>query len=244
MAVRPQPLKVMPLKVMTWNVSALGLLPRIDPWYLKEGDFPDKLREGAKKHFEDNLGSVTSAGILWEAFKTVRGQALALLGGLKKECCLKCEIIEGEVSKLDAEILAGGLIQQHHCNLLLLKQQELTDLVDNSAHVHALATQRRLYDVGDRANRLLAWLEKRNWGRNWVMGIRDEAGDRRTTGDDIPEAFATYYEQVYSAKTDQPYENYIELLGDLPMMELRADDREVLDQGITVEEVVGGWTGL
>ncbi|KAJ1211392.1 hypothetical protein NDU88_006752 [Pleurodeles waltl] len=190
------------------TIKYAGLPPRIDPWYLKEGDFPNEVRKGTKRYFDDNLGSVTSAGILWEAFESIiRGQAQALIG-LKKERRLQCETIEGEVSKL----AAGGPMQLHHCHSLLLKQQELRDLEDD--------TMQRT-----KQNRLLAWLEKRDQGRIWMMEIRDEAGGRCTTGDDIAEAFATYYEHVYSAKTDQPYENCMELLGGLLMTELRADDR-------------------
>ncbi|KAJ1159096.1 hypothetical protein NDU88_011766 [Pleurodeles waltl] len=128
------------MAILVAIVRDTGLPPRIDPWYLKKGDFPDRLREGAKRYFDDNLGSVTSEGILLEAFKTViRGQTQALIGGLKKERCLKCETIEGEVSELEAEMLAGGPIQLHQYHNFLLKQQEVRDLEGNKACTHTLA---------------------------------------------------------------------------------------------------------
>ncbi|KAJ1166742.1 hypothetical protein NDU88_007139 [Pleurodeles waltl] len=97
--------------------------------------------------------------------------------------------------------------------------------------------QRHFYEVGDKANKLLAWLEKRDRCRSWVTEIRDETGGRHTTEDTIAQAFATYYEHTYSSMTAQTYVDCMEFFGDIPLVEILATDREASDQDLTVEEV-------
>ncbi|KAJ1143658.1 hypothetical protein NDU88_009963 [Pleurodeles waltl] len=96
-----------------------------------------------------------------------------------------------------------------------------------------------LYDKGDKVNKQLAWLERREQGRNWVAEIKDEAGGQHTTGEAIAEPFDAYYDQIYSSMAAHTNADCMELLGDLPLVELHAEDREVLDQDITVEEDQG-----
>lgn len=50
-----------------------------------------------------------------------------------------------------------------------LKQKELRDLAGNCARKHALATQRKLNEVGDKGSKMLAWLKWKDLGRNWVQ---------------------------------------------------------------------------
>ncbi|KAJ1123629.1 hypothetical protein NDU88_002097 [Pleurodeles waltl] len=58
----------------------------------------------------------------------------------------------------------GGWPSPELCHRLRLRQQELMDLVYNKAKAYALTTQCHLYDVGDKANKLIAWLARRHRG--------------------------------------------------------------------------------
>ncbi|KAJ1113260.1 hypothetical protein NDU88_001514 [Pleurodeles waltl] len=85
------------------------------------------------------------------------------------------------------------------CHCLRLKQQELRDRAENAARKYTLAVQRRLYDVVDKAGKLIVWLERRDMGRNWVGELRGTEGKSLTTGPGIAEAFASYYEQIHAS---------------------------------------------
>lgn len=51
--------------------------------------------------------------------------------------------------------------------------------------------------MGDKANKLIAWLEKRDKSRTWVSEIRTEEGVQGSTGAELTEVFARYYENIY-----------------------------------------------
>ncbi|KAJ1117974.1 hypothetical protein NDU88_006169 [Pleurodeles waltl] len=80
-------------------------IPRIDTWYLKDPVIVDRLREGTDLYLKENLGSVSSSCVLWEAFMAVlHGQAQTLIGSRKKEKKLQMEVLENEVGALEAQL--------------------------------------------------------------------------------------------------------------------------------------------
>ncbi|KAJ1101902.1 hypothetical protein NDU88_006965 [Pleurodeles waltl] len=101
------------------------------------------------------------------------------------------------------------------------RRQELRDLTENKAGAHVLATQLRLYDIGDLTTRLIACLERRDRGRTWVMELRDSEGAIHNTG----EAFATYYEHRFSSTTIRSGADRADLLKDVSLWVLYREDR-------------------
>ncbi|KAJ1164164.1 hypothetical protein NDU88_004609 [Pleurodeles waltl] len=75
---------------------------------------------------------------------------------------------------------------------------DLRALAERQARAFALASQCRLYDVGDKAGRLLAWLDKLDQERSWVRTMRNKEGTDCGSSESIVEAFAAYYEEVYA----------------------------------------------
>ncbi|KAJ1113895.1 hypothetical protein NDU88_002135 [Pleurodeles waltl] len=144
----------------------------------------------------------------------LRGNAAALIGGIRKERILQCTELEKEIAALGAEALSEGQSSPDQSHRLQLRQQELRDLAENKARLCALATQRRLYVVGDKANKLIAWLERRDRGRNWFITQRRRGGTH-TTGEAIADAFATYYEQLYKYLSIHIEEECVDLLRDI-----------------------------
>ncbi|KAJ1193197.1 hypothetical protein NDU88_002502 [Pleurodeles waltl] len=133
--------------------QSYSLPPRLDPWHLRDKSFVDKIRERATQFFEENQGSVYSACNLWEAFKSVlRGHAQDMIGGKKKEQNLQAAILECEIAALEARCQAGGGAEGGLLHQLRLKRYELRALAEQNARLYVLASQSRLYDVGDKAN--------------------------------------------------------------------------------------------
>ncbi|KAJ1160426.1 hypothetical protein NDU88_000928 [Pleurodeles waltl] len=136
-------------------------IPGIDPWYLRDQVIREQLWEGTDLFFKENVGSVSFRCTLSEAFKAVlRGQAQALIGGKKKENTLQIEALEREVGTLQDQLPGDG--SEELRQRLIAKQTELRELAEDDAREYALATQRRLYDTGDKASKLLAWLDRRD----------------------------------------------------------------------------------
>ncbi|KAJ1129438.1 hypothetical protein NDU88_007808 [Pleurodeles waltl] len=120
---------------------------------------------------------------------------------------------------------------------LRLRQQELRDLAGSRARAHALATQRHLYDVGDKANKLIVWLERRDRGRTWQVIVPEAAGQAYKTVGDIAEAFAEDYEQVYKSRVEFTRVECAELLEDVSLWTLAPEDCNALEEELSEEEV-------
>ncbi|KAJ1094107.1 hypothetical protein NDU88_007191 [Pleurodeles waltl] len=77
---------------------------------------------------------------------------------------------------------------------------------------HAKSTLRHRgdYYVGDKAGRILAWLEKRDQAQSWVLRLTTDSGEVKKGVEDIAAGFATYYSELYKARnkrTKRKYEN-------------------------------------
>ncbi|KAJ1165628.1 hypothetical protein NDU88_006047 [Pleurodeles waltl] len=152
-------------------------------------------------------------------------------------CHRRSEELETEIIALGATAVPGGRPCPERCYELRLRQQERRDLADNKARAYALATQRCLYDVGDKANKLTAWLAGRDRGRNWVVAVRDETGKTCMTSGDIAKAFAEYYERLYESRAKLLGVDCADLLKDVSLQALSMEDRGELKEELSEEEV-------
>ncbi|KAJ1119213.1 hypothetical protein NDU88_007399 [Pleurodeles waltl] len=95
-----------------------------------------------------------------------------MIGGKKKERNMQAPNLEWEIAALEARCevdrgAEGGLQLQ-----LRFKLYELRALAEQHARAYALATQHRLCDVDDKANKLQVWLDKRDRERSWVREVK------------------------------------------------------------------------
>ncbi|KAJ1103865.1 hypothetical protein NDU88_001286 [Pleurodeles waltl] len=114
----------------------------------------------------------------------------------------------------------------------------LRALAEQHARAHALVTWRRLYDVGDKADKLLAWLDGWDRERSWVRQVKSGDGTKCGTNELIAEAFAVYYEEVCASMTLMTEEDCADLFRDIPHPELSVEKRNELDAELTEEEEV------
>ncbi|KAJ1205559.1 hypothetical protein NDU88_000987 [Pleurodeles waltl] len=90
------------------------------------------------------------------------------------ETVLECATIEKEMLELEERAKTTATADCRH--RLQLRQQDFKVLVENQTQTYSLATQRHLYDVGEKASKLLALLDRRNGERSWVLVIHDGSG--------------------------------------------------------------------
>ncbi|KAJ1203978.1 hypothetical protein NDU88_007759 [Pleurodeles waltl] len=139
------------------------------------------------------------------------------------------------IVSLEATALASNDPEDHE--QLRLRQSELRALAGTQARQHAIAVQCRLYDVGDKAGKLLSWLERRDRERTWVLSVENSERATQTTGVAIAETFADYYENLYTSRTEMSAEDCKDFLRDIQLPELKKDDRDKLEAVMTEEEV-------
>ncbi|KAJ1176807.1 hypothetical protein NDU88_002074 [Pleurodeles waltl] len=129
--------------------------------------------------------------------------------------------------------MQSGRLCPERCHQLRLRQQELRGSADGRMRAHGLATQRRLYDVGDKANKLIVWLERRDRGRIWVVTLRDAVGQECRTSGDITEAFAEYYKWLYESRVEYTGVECADLLEDVSVRTLTLEDHDGLEEELS-----------
>ena len=109
----------------------------INPWYLKIQSIREGITKATHHYFQENTGSVSSTTTLWEAYKSViKGQALSLMAGHKKNKKSQMETLEGQLTKLELDLYTGDSPETKH--LLHLKQQGYHDVATDSLRQHIL----------------------------------------------------------------------------------------------------------
>lgn len=114
------------------NQARVGGVAPINPWYLREPTIRKHLIQAITDYFQDNERTVGSAQTLWKAFKTVlRGQALSLISGRKKDRLAEVATIETEIYQLERELEIDTKPETLHA--LSLKQSEYKALITDRA---------------------------------------------------------------------------------------------------------------
>ncbi|KAJ1105288.1 hypothetical protein NDU88_002696 [Pleurodeles waltl] len=140
---------------------------------------------------------------------------------------------------MDTAILEARVLMEKttdHHNQLLLRQQHLriiAEIAENRAHSHALALQHQLYDIGDKARKPMAWLEKRDKGHSWVPVTLDKTNALQMMGTAMVNTFAAYYEDLYKSATDMTETDCADLLKDVTLQILTGEERELLEPDLT-----------
>ncbi|KAJ1153896.1 hypothetical protein NDU88_006654 [Pleurodeles waltl] len=139
--------------------------------------------------------------------------------------------LEEHVRSLMKQTLEGDIVR-------------LEAVAENLVQKYALATQHRLYDFGEKASRLLAWLQRVDRECSWVRGITSREGVLQTSSAGIANTFVTYYEDLYAFETRMTWEDCTDFLKDVPLQQLSGEETEVLEVELTEEELVAALRGL
>ncbi|KAJ1115121.1 hypothetical protein NDU88_003347 [Pleurodeles waltl] len=78
---------------------------------------------------------------------------------------------------------------------------EYRDLAQEKAKQQMMASLHPLYETGDKAGKVLAWLGRREQESQWVHSLVDPVGNRCKTDAQIVHIFARYYKQLYAARS-------------------------------------------
>ncbi|KAJ1135987.1 hypothetical protein NDU88_002414 [Pleurodeles waltl] len=122
-----------------------------------------------------------------------RDQKGAGINGGGKERNVAAVSAEREVVVVELERLALASGDSEDREKLKLRKQELRSLVKSHTRKYETAVHHRLYEVVDKAGKLLAWLERRDRECTWVLKVKNAGHVLQTSAADIAETFADYY---------------------------------------------------
>lgn len=186
----------------------------ISPWYLRNPIIKLKIEQEIEYYFNENEGTVESAQVLWEAFKTViRGQALSQISGAKKEKQARLLRLEEEILKLEEGITAST--EQDTTQILKLTQEEYGTEAREAAKTMISHKLGRVYELGDKAGKLLAWLDRRETASQLVTELWTVTGRKLTDPQDMADEFGKYSEHIYTARSTRREAETKELLTEI-----------------------------
>ncbi|KAJ1139287.1 hypothetical protein NDU88_005662 [Pleurodeles waltl] len=154
---------------------------------------------------------------------------------MKNERSLECFRIEMDIVELEARTQTEGTAVLKH--QLQLCQQDFRILAEGWEQGHTLAMQCNLYDVGDKVNKLLAWIEERDRDGFWVLEVTDRHGTLRKTSASIADAFADYYEDPHKSMTSRTAPDCTDLEGEIALLTICSEEREALEADLSAEEL-------
>ena len=130
---------------------------RLNAWELKNPHIAKAIKADSRIYFQENMGSVASAVTLWEAYKTVfRDRVQNAIADEKRAGNAEIREIESRLLECESKVADKGTPERVRQMEILRKEYQ--DLTTGQVKLHLLATQHRLYEAGDKAGKLLAWL--------------------------------------------------------------------------------------
>ncbi|KAM7369499.1 hypothetical protein PAMP_000739 [Pampus punctatissimus] len=211
---------------------------RLNVSLLNDEAIQQELREKLIEYLKSNDNDTVSPSTLWEAAKVVmRGNIIAISSRLKKQRLAQQVELEREIKKLEAQYQQS----KTHQVLVSLKEktQKLDDILTYKAEGALRFADRKYYEFGNRASRLLAFQLRKAQANRTVHKIKCPNNNQMLTQPkDISEAFATYYQKLYTAE-DQPHkkEKIESFLDSINLTRLTEEEADTMTRPITEEEI-------
>lgn len=95
----------------------------------------------------------------------------------------------------------------------------------------------RLYDLGGKAGKLIAWLDRKEKASRLVPELISDSGGKITDPQAIVNEFADHYKVIYQRSSDLPEEDSRALLSDISLPALTDEERSTLDSALTNDKI-------
>ena len=125
----------------------------------------------------------------------MRGHLIVHVVGKRRERDREVSCLETNLNLWEADYIANP-----HSEILRRIEQareEYRCLFQQEARTQYRAQQGRLYEVGNKAGKLLAWLARRDEEQRWISGVFDTSGTPVETAGQIAQTFADFLRTLY-----------------------------------------------
>ncbi|KAJ1160381.1 hypothetical protein NDU88_000883 [Pleurodeles waltl] len=205
-------------------------------WRLQNAKVVEGLEQSTQYYFTENEGSVQSPVDLWEAYKaTIREEILAGKVGERRQRKKRLVTLETELIALERQCAT----QQTQELKKLMNQTRVGIQYSNPREVcqQYLLRSKRLYEAGNKASKLLAWLTKKERSDSHIKEIRTAKGKLLRDSEEIMEKMAAQMEDFYKSHITILKTEIDSFLHDWPMKRLSAQHTADLEEEITKEEI-------
>lgn len=151
-------------------------------------------------YWPTNPGSADPT-VVWDAFKAFsRGQFQTIIAKVRNE--RRSALTTAESAAAIQEMLyVGSRDPQHYIRLQCLTREVLS-LRTSLTQKTLLAESQRIFEQGERSEKLLALLSREQFRGFSIPHILGPSGDLLYTPEEINNCFVTYYKTLYSSKVE------------------------------------------
>lgn len=208
----------------------------IYPGFLQNPKIRKGLSQATIHYFTENDHSVDSPLTLWEAYKPVLlGHAISLIEGHKREQRREIEQLEQDIQRL--ELQQAKRPDDTAAQTLRIHREKYKHTLWTEAQMRYQSTQHKIYESGDKAGKLLAWLDKKNRATRWITQLITGKGSRVSHPQEIVEELADYFETIYSPTHTHTVQDELQFIRDIKLTRLSPQAADELDADLTVDEI-------
>lgn len=209
---------------------------RLNSLLFYDDDFIKFLENQTDFYLEFNDNNDSDPRIIWEAFKAyMRGMIISYSSRKKKERIQEQLEIEKRIKKLEEDFYR--LKSDDVLKELKEVRSKLTDLITRKAESDILFARQRMFEFGNKPNKLLARLARNSPSKSFISAIHDQDDQRQTNNLKINECFKKFYEKLYSSEMDTDKLSHGHFLNKLVMPQLSDERAKLLEGPITLIEI-------
>ncbi|KAJ1120799.1 hypothetical protein NDU88_008948 [Pleurodeles waltl] len=221
------------------TVSLESRLPgkewRMQTWRLQNAKVVEDLEQVTQHYFTENEGSVRSQVVLSEAYKaTIRGEIIAGEVGERQQGEKRLVTLETKLIALERRYTTQ--LTQDIKKQMKQKREEYNIVPRDKVRQQYLKQSKLLYEAGNKAGKLLAWLGKKELSNYLIREIWTAKEELIRDPKEIMEEMAAQMEDFYKSHMTIPEAEIDSFLIDCPMRCLSPQQTADLEEEITEEE--------
>ena len=209
---------------------------RLNPTLLKKPDFCQFIRNQIKFFCETNCPSTSNSFIIWDTTKAfLRGQIISYTIAFKKKHMTEINDLEREISHLEKEH------QMSHSRdiyqTLVNKKLQYNLLNTYRIEKNILRTKQRYYELGEKAQKVLAWQLKAEEASRAINSIETENGNVTGNPKEINDCFKNYYSTLYTSEFPDDPSMIDSFLSNIDLPKLTEEEQEEISSPLTPKEI-------
>ena len=209
---------------------------RLNSSLLKRQDFCDFIRKQIRLYLETNLNSVEDKFIVWDAMKAyLRGQIISYSSKIKKEYMRESERLEKEITVLEKDL--QKVSSDTKKIQLANKKFQYNTLQTYRTEKLILRTNQRYYELGERAQKVLAWQLKEEQISRTINSIRTDQNIITYKPREINEVFKQFYTNLYHSESEKDEIKINNFLSKIQLPTISNEEQMGLNASFTLREV-------
>lgn len=209
---------------------------RLHPFWLAALKDQEDITREWQFYFNINRGTA-SVGMVWETFKLhVRATLSSRINRLKASSKLILQLASEKLESVTSKFRIDPTPAK--ASILKLQTLILDQLHSEKAKQKFFFSRQWVFEQGERAGKLLAYLARQDTSPPVVVSLIDSQNVLLTDPSSVAKEFQTYYADLYSSKVKVTTQETQAFLYKLPFPQISESQMDALKAPLTTDEIV------